>query len=124
MRDGLREALVDSELFLHQVLPLRYGMSTLPLSPVSTLPSITFTLEDTLVKNLDHDRLLSYMGYIRSTKVERILIGPGSALRVRLLYFFHISFRKLPSTTTVIYGFNIQSSRSMENINGKLTILK
>lgn len=80
-RDALYKALVDSETFLTQVLPLTKEEYCC-CHQISSLPSITFSLEDILVKNPNHDRPLYYTRYIRSTKVERILIDPSSALTI------------------------------------------
>lgn len=47
---------------------------------ISTLPNITFTPKDVLVKSSNHGHPFYYTRYIGSTKVERILIDSGSAL--------------------------------------------
>ena len=43
----------------------------------SKIPTITFTVEDMLLKDNKHDRPLNYTGYIGSTGIERILVDPG-----------------------------------------------
>ena len=70
------------------------------------MTSITFTLEDMLLKDNKYDRPLYYTGYIGSTCIERIQVDPGSALSIilkRLLYFLVISLSKLSTATLTIW---------------------
>lgn len=118
-RDALREVLANSESFLVQVLPPIKEEPTLPLPHhVSSFPNITFTL-DILVKNFKHDQPLYYIEYIGSTKIERLLIDPYSALNImptHLIQFLCILIFRLAATTNTIYGFDAQSSWPMEKI--------
>lgn len=80
-RDALREVLADSEIFFTLVPPSAQE-DCYCYHQVFLLPSITFSPEDMLVKNPNHDWLLYYTRYIGSTKVERILIDLGLALSI------------------------------------------
>lgn len=117
-RDAVLEALVDFEIFLTQVsLPAEEKCCC--CHQISYLTSITFSAEDMLVKNPNHDRLLYYIGYIRSTKVERMLIDPGSALSIMpscLVQFSCMPIHKLSIIATIIHAFNAQSSQPVRKI--------
>ena len=84
------------------------------------MPCITFTPEDMLLKDNQHDRPLYYIGYIRSTHIERIQVDSGSALSIipkRLLYFLFITLNMLSTMTTTIYSFNAGSSHPLGKIH-------
>lgn len=80
-RDALYEVLADLEMFLTQVPPLT-NEKCCCCHQVSSLPNITSSSKDMLVKNPNYERTLYYIGYIGSTQIERILINPGSALSI------------------------------------------
>ena len=78
------------------------------------------TPEDVLLKDNWHDRPLYYIGYIRSTHIERIQVDHGSALSIipkRLFYFLGIPLSKLSTMTTTIYDFNAGSSHPLGKIH-------
>jgi len=86
------------------------------------MPAITFTAEDMLLIDNKHDRPLYYTVYIDSTCVERVQVDPGYTLSItpkRLLYFLGILLNRLSATTTMIYGFNVESSYPL----GKIQLL-
>lgn len=77
------------------------------------------TRENMLVKNPNHDRPLYYMGYIRSTNLERVLIDPDSTLSITpvcLMQFLCITVCKLAVMTTTIHGLNAQHNRPVRKI--------
>ena len=85
----------------------------------SKIPAITFTAEDMLLKDNKHDRPLYYIGYISSTCIEKVQVDPGYTLSItpkRLLYFLGILLNRLSATTTMIYGFNVESSHLLGKI--------
>ena len=66
-----------------------------------------------LIKDNQYNRPVYYTRYIDSARVERIQVNLGYALRIiprRLLHFLGILLSKLSTTTTTIYGFNVESS--------------
>jgi len=76
---------------------------------------ITFTPEDTLLKDNQHDEPLYYIRYIGCACIERIQVDPGSALSIiprRLLHFLGVLLSKL-STTNII---NAGSSHLLRKI--------
>ena len=48
----------------------------------SKVLAMTFTAEDMLLKDNNHDRPMYYTGYIGSTYIEKVQIDPGSALSI------------------------------------------
>lgn len=72
-RDALHKDLADPKTFLTQI-PLPTEEEYYWCHQVSSLINITFSPEDMLVKNPNHDRPLYYTGYIESIKIKRILI--------------------------------------------------
>ena len=83
------------------------------------VPSITFTDEDMLLKDNNHDRPLYHTGYIGSSRLERIQVDPGFALSIiplRVMHFLGVPLHRLSTTTTTIFGFNSGSSRPLGKI--------
>ena len=122
-REALRDALANSESFLTYMPEIPEDDTQSPCPEChhvqSTVPAITFTAEDMLLKDNKHDRPLYYTGYIGSTCIERVQVDPGSALSIipkRLLYFLGIPLYRLSATTTTIYGFNAGSSHPLGKI--------
>ena len=122
-REALRDALVNSEIFLTQVPATPMDDDRIPCPQwhlmQQQMPSITFTPEDMLLKVNKHDRPLYYTRYIGSTCIEKIQVDPRSALSIipkRLLYFLGIPLSRLSTTTTTIYSFNAGSSHPLGKI--------
>lgn len=84
-RDALREALINSESFIVH-LPKSKDKETGAVCQlchqVIAMPSITFTLENVLIKDPNHDRQLYYIGYINTAQVERVVFNLGSTLNI------------------------------------------
>lgn len=130
-REALKEALTQLESFLTQLTPqLTESGDGEPLCSHSNMamqhvPSITFTDEDMLLKDNNHDRPLYHTGYIGSSRIERIQVDLGSALSIiprRVMNFMRIPLCRLASITTTIYGFNSGSSRPLGKIRLKCQI--
>jgi len=85
-REALRDALANSESFLTYMpeIPKDDTQSACPKCHhvQSTVPAITFTAEDMLLKNNKYDRPLYYTGYIGTTCIERVQVDLGSALSI------------------------------------------
>ena len=66
MREALRDALVDSKSFLTQVPSIHTDDNEIPCPQchLVQVTCITFTPEDMLLKDNQHDRSLYYTGYI------------------------------------------------------------
>lgn len=110
-RAALHEALANSETFFTQVLPPT-NEECCYFHQVFSLPNITFSPKNMLVKNPSLDRPLYYTGYIGYTIIERIVIDPISTLSIMLVHlmqFLCITIHKLSITTTIIYGFKVST---------------
>jgi len=59
-----------------------------------------------------------YTGYIRSSKVSRIQVDPGSALSIMPRRVLHLGIptHRLSATQTIIYGFKANGTCPMEKI--------
>ena len=87
-------------------------------------PCIAFTADDMQVKG-KHDRPLYFIGYIRSSKVSRIQVDPGSALSIiprRVMQHLGVPTHRLSATQMTIYGFNANGTRPMGKIKLKCQI--
>jgi len=80
-REALRDALANSESFLTHMLEIPRGDTQPSCSEChhvqSKIHATTFTTEDMLLKDNNHDRSLYYIGYIDSTclKGYRLIQG-------------------------------------------------
>src|SRR3954466_4673835 len=111
-REALREALVDAEVFITQLLigPTVEEPHSLSISRILT--DVVFTPEDMQVQG-KHDRSLYFTGYIGSTEITRIQMDPGSALSImprRVMEHLSIPAHILSATDTNIFGFNANST--------------
>ena len=86
MREALKDALDDSELFHAQVPLISVDDGGAPCLQCHMVqqqtPCIPFTHGDMLLKNNRHDRPLYYTGYIGSTYIEVIQVDQGSAVNI------------------------------------------
>jgi len=66
-----------------------------------------------------HDRPLYYTGYIGSSEVSGIQVGPEFALSIMarwVMQHMGIPTHRLSATQTTIYGFNANVTHPMEKI--------
>src|SRR3954462_9605206 len=117
-REALREALVDTEVFVTQ-LPIGSAIDELHSLNVSCVPTdIVFIPEDMQVQGR-YARPLYFTGYIGFTEITRIQVDPGSALSImprRVMEHLSIPAHRLSATDTNIFGFNANSTRPMGKI--------
>ena len=106
-REALRDALSNSKSFLTHMPETPRDDSQSLCSEChhvqSKVHAITFTVEDTLLKDNKHDRSLYYTGYIGSTCIERIQVDPGFALNIIPKKLLTSLEYRLSITTTTIY---------------------
>jgi len=130
IREALREALTDVEVFMTQISakPQEENKED-RLYASQNAPYITFTPGDMQVKG-KHDRPLYFKGYIGSSEVSRIQVDPGSTLSImscRVMQHLGIPTHRLSATQTTIYDFNANGThpgRSNSNVRLGIRDLK
>ena len=101
IRDALREALIDAEVFVTQIPAICVEEDDNHCHDTSKqFPYITLTPYDIQVKE-KHDRSLYYTGYIESSEVSRIRVDSGSVLSIiprRVMHHLGILTLQLSAT--------------------------
>jgi hypothetical protein len=117
LRQALIKALEAPEVY--EVTVAKHRL----LCNASEVNEITFSEEDKLVQDDNHNRPLYIEGNIGSAHLRRVLIDPGSAvniLPVRSLTRAGFTMDDLEPTEVVISGFNNQGTSALGSITVKI----